>query len=304
MFIQNKLSLKNWKLVKITGIDRFTFLQGQLTNDINHLQTEQMQISAHCNPKGKLIASLILFNVEQEEAIYYLVRSSLHEKQIQALKKYAIFSKVIIESVLDATIDGISDPKIIENEFQNGTRFNLKDSLFLLKLNSTCAFMIQLNPAPTLSGKSLNQDDLFEATLLEAGFPIIDLPLSEQYLPQAFNLEAWQAINYKKGCYCGQEMIARAHYRGANKRALYLFSLDLDVIHLADLPAIGSGLIQKIEREHESDYRETGTICALVKDEKNKRLLVQVILASDFDLMQKLQLTQNTMKLQPLNFNQ
>lgn len=296
MRCKNKLFLKNWGLVKVSGVDKFTFLQGQLTNDITNLRTEQILFSGHCDPKGKLIAFLILFIDEKDDAIYYLVRKSLQEKQIQALRKYSVFSKVTIEPVIASTVYGIVKNEATLDSLSTEKNIKIEDNTTLLRLTSNCEFLIEINSGLTDAELKQIQDDIFETSLLQDGFPIIDLPLSEQYLPQAFNLEIWNAINYKKGCYCGQEMVARAHYRGINKRLLYLLSSSIDNIDLACLPTIGSALHQKIN----DDYRDTGMISALVIDKKNQRILVQVILAFDFDFTQTLELIKNTTALQLL----
>lgn len=294
--MSNSLHLKNWALVQVQGADRVTFLQGQLTNDITQLQANQIQINAHCDPKGKLIAPLVLFLKENEDAIYYLVRASTAEYQIQVLKKYAVFSKVSIQKVQEVHCVGLTDLSEISALFPESITCVNQTLLTGLRFSEKAVILIANAPLNDIKQNITTEAEL-ESALLEAHFPIVDLPLSEQYLPQAFNLETWHAINYKKGCYCGQEMVARAHYRGANKRSLYLFSLPLDEIQSNALPNIGDSLQQELNGQS----RKTGSICALVRYESHQRLLVQVILASDFDLSQKLTFTHSNYALEMVN---
>lgn len=280
MFDSTSFPLSHWALVKVAGDDRVSFLQGQFTSNLNELEPNRVQFSAHCDPKGKLIAPLILFCTE--EAIYYVLRQSTLDVQLAALKKYAIFSKVVIEAVSNCPFFGLLDCN---------PPLSAAKETFYLELTDQIAFKIQLNAEQMHS----TEDSPFELALIKAGFPLVDLPLSGAYLPQAFNLEAFQAINYKKGCYCGQEMVARAHYRGANKRALYLYQGTLMTADFSNLPLVGAPVFQTIG----AHQRETGSICAVIKDENNGNLWVQLILPSDFDVQQEIRLTPQS---QPLEF--
>jgi len=98
-------------------------------------------------------------------------------------------------------------------------------------------------------------------------------PVSRQYLPQAFNLQNFAAISFNKGCYCGQEMVARAQYRGISKRALYLL-----VGQSEKLPKVGDSLEQKIAE----NWRETGCVTATLRLDDNT-IWVQAILNNELD---------------------
>ena len=87
-------SLSDWQLVKVSGIDNRTFLQGQVTADINHLNEYTALFAAHCDAKGRMWSNLILF--QRGADIFYIVRKTVAEKQIAALKKFAVFSKVTV----------------------------------------------------------------------------------------------------------------------------------------------------------------------------------------------------------------
>jgi len=102
--------LSDWQLVRVSGTDNRTFLQGQVTADINQLNEHTALFSAHCDAKGRMWSNLILF--QREEDIFYIVRKTVSEKQIAALKKVAVFSKVTIEPVVDLNLIGLENNAI------------------------------------------------------------------------------------------------------------------------------------------------------------------------------------------------
>ncbi|MCV5397138.1 tRNA-modifying protein YgfZ, partial [Escherichia coli] len=99
-------------------------------------------------------------------------------------------------------------------------------------------------------------------------FPVIDAANSGQFIPQATNLQALGGISFKKGCYTGQEMVARAKFRGANKRALWLLAGSA-----SRLPEAGEDLELKMGE----NWRRTGTVLAAVKLEDGQ-VVVQVVM--------------------------
>ena len=103
-------SLSDWQLVKVSGTDNRTFLQGQVTADINHLNEYTALFAAHCDAKGRMWSNLILF--QRGADIFYIVRKTVAEKQIAALKKFAVFSKVTVEPVTDLNLIGLENNAI------------------------------------------------------------------------------------------------------------------------------------------------------------------------------------------------
>lgn len=257
------ISLEDWQLVKVSGIDNNKFLQGQLTADITQLTETRWLLSAHCDPKGKTLSHLLLFKHDNE--IYYITRRSVAETQMNALKKYAIFSKVTIEPDSSQTIIGIAGQHINSLKLAYLTQLDEQNNcithnkITFLRINFPQPRYIVIGPSEkiiTLTSEldlPLLPSQQWSTLNLQANFPIIDIAVSGQFLPQAFNLQHFEAISFKKGCYCGQEMVARAQYRGINKRALFL----LQGIG-RELPKVGDSLEQKIG----DNWRETGCILA------------------------------------------
>ncbi len=173
-------------VIQIAGPDSQSFLQGQLTCNINDVTTEQGLLAAHCNDKGRVIS---LFYIFLDDDKYYLTMpTDLIPIALQHLKKYAIFSKVTIE------------------EYKNITSLSFPDNI-----------QRQFSDYATWQWQTIQQ-----------GIPTIYAATSSLFLPHDLNLPTLGAINFKKGCYLGQEIIARLEFRGKPKRHLETLLLELD----------------------------------------------------------------------------
>ena len=266
-------SLSDWQLVKVSGTDNRTFLQGQVTADINHLNEHTALFAAHCDAKGRMWSNLILF--QRGADIFYIVRKTVAEKQIAALKKYAVFSKVTIEPVVDLNLIGLENNAIEQSiiaELGDNSCIT-KDDITYIKIPLPEMRLIKVSNEP-LPTDSQTADHWLKLDL-EAGYAIIDEPNIESLLPQACNLQHYNAISFDKGCYCGQEMVARAQFRGANNRGLYLL-----VGKSKTLPIIGD----KLEYELDGNWREGGQVLAALKLDQDDEIYVQVVLANGIDI--------------------
>lgn len=266
-------SLSDWQLVKVSGTDNRTFLQGQVTADINHLNEHTALFAAHCDAKGRMWSNLILF--QRGADIFYIVRKTVTEKQIAALKKYAVFSKVTIEPVVDLNLIGLENNAIEQSiiaELGDNSCIT-KDDITYIKIPLPEMRLIKISNEP-LPTDSQTADHWLKLDL-EAGYAIIDEPNIESLLPQACNLQHYNAISFDKGCYCGQEMVARAQFRGANNRGLYLL-----VGKSKALPIIGD----KLEYELDGNWREGGQVLAALKLDEDDEIYVQVVLANGIDI--------------------
>ena len=265
--------LSDWQLVKVSGTDNRTFLQGQVTADINQLNEHTALFSAHCDAKGRMWSNLILF--QREEDIFYIVRKTVSEKQIAALKKVAVFSKVTIEPVVDLNLIGLENNAIEQSiiaELSDNSCITKGDITYIkIPLPETRVIKVSSEPLPS----DLQSSDHWLKLDLEAGYAIIDEPNIESLLPQACNLQHYNAISFDKGCYCGQEMVARAQFRGANNRGLYLL-----VGKSKTLPIIGD----KLEYELDGNWREGGQVLAALKLDQDDEIYVQVVLANGIDI--------------------
>jgi len=280
------ISLEEWALVNVTGADRVSYLQGQLTLDVAALDANAHLPAAHCDAKGKMWSNLRLFH--RGEGLAYLERRSLRDTQISELKKYAVFAKVAFEADDEAVLLGVAgfqaraaltplfdalpdaENPVVQQEETTLLWFAAPAERFLLVLSRDKALALReaLNDQAQLTDSSQ-----WLALNIEAGLPVIDAANSAQFIPQACNLQALDAISFKKGCYSGQEMVARAKFRGANKRALYWLAGKAGRV-----PEAADSLEMKLG----DNWRRTGTILAACQLD-NGEVWVQAVLNNDLE---------------------
>lgn len=294
------VDLNNWQLIFVSGNDTKSYLQGQLTVNLNLLTDNQFLFSAHCDAKGKVLSNMLIFQVNNH--IYYLERQSVTQMQIDELKKYAIFADIIVNKA-DNQLLGLlgEDAEKIGTHLgllfpDANNKVSMANDIIIIRLEKPTVRFILIAPEACirlLKMQLIKQEftHFDEATWIiediEAGYPIIDKANALQFIPQAISLEKIAAISLDKGCYRGQEMVARATYRGANKRALFCL---VGNSHL--LPAAGEVLEMAIEK----NWRETGRILAAATL-PDKRIMVQAVLNQDISPSNKFRIKGDTTSL-------
>ncbi|UVK78875.1 MAG: folate-binding protein [Sodalis sp. Ffu] len=278
------ISLEEWALVMLNGVDTIKYLQGQLTCDVATLGKDQYSFAAHCDAKGKMLSSMCVFHLC--EGMAFIERRNVRDSQLAELKKYAVFSKTTIATddqviligvagfqaqvALSGLFNTLPDAKRTVVHYQETTllHFSLPAERFLLITTEA----IRDNLLQKLKGQAeLNDSRQWLVLDIEAGYPLIDNATSARFIPQATNIQALKGISFNKGCYAGQEMVARAKYRGVNKRALYWLAGKASYMPLA-----GDNLELKIGEK----WRRTGTVLASCQLENNC-VWVQAVLNND-----------------------
>ncbi len=280
------MTLDDWALATITGADSEKYLQGQVTNDVAQLTEHQHLLVAHCDAKGKMWSNLRLFR--RNDGFAWIERRSIREAQLTELKKYAVFSKVTIAADDEHVLLGVAgfqaraalanlfttlpdqQTQVVQDGVTQILWFEHPAERFLLVTDVATAERI----TEALRGEAqLNNSQQWLALNIEAGLPVIDAANSAQFLPQATNIQALGGISFKKGCYTGQEMVARAKFRGANKRAMWYLAGKASRV-----PEAGEDLEMKLGE----NWRRTGTVLAAAQLEDG-RLLVQVVMNNDME---------------------
>ncbi len=274
--------LTDWAIVSVQGADSTAYLQGQLTADLALLDKSQHQLAAHCDAKGKMWSDLRIFH--SGEGYRYILRRNVQSQQVTELKKYAVFSKVTIMADDNYSLIGVLGRDATTQlaryfpELPDATRpvvtTGTTTLLWLADPNERYLIIAEPSVATALTeyyASALADQTLWQAAEIAAGIPIIESVNSAQFIPQATNLQALDAISFKKGCYSGQEMVARAKYRGANKRAMYWLAGQAE-----QTVAAGDALELKMDDK----WRKTGTVLSSVCL-ANGELWVQVVLNND-----------------------
>ena len=228
--------LSHLGLLELKGADVLTFLQGQVTNDIKLLDGNNAHYTGYCNPKGRLLALFLAFS--HLDHVHLQMPKELIESIAKRLKMYVMRSKVEIsdvsESIIKMGLNGINAAELLTPIFDriphNYYELVSLSNGALLKLPGATPryeiFTDSIN-APII-WNALTQHSkpvgaaCWEWLEIEAGIPDVTLKTQEEFVPQMLNLDALNAINYKKGCYTGQEIVARTHYLGKVKRRTQL----------------------------------------------------------------------------------
>lgn len=215
-----RFALTKIAITRIAGQDRVKYLQGQVTCDVNALQPGQNTLGGHCDPKGKLWSNFRLLCLE--ESLLMLTTPSVLEHQLPELKKFAVFSKVeIATDERHATgIAGIGSDAWIADHF-GLTQSGLVDGGMAVKIEQDRWLLVSDQQAEALPA---GDESLWWGLEIKAGLPHMEAVHQGEFIPQMLNLQALDGICFTKGCYMGQETVARAKYRGANNRALFLLA--------------------------------------------------------------------------------
>lgn len=207
-------TIVGYRVIQISGDDRVKYLQGQVTCNLETLSVNQACLGAHCDFKGKTWAVFILAKLEDK--LFLIAPSSAALASMAELKKYGVFSKVEIEDV--STQFQFTAAKDPSNE-------NSKPTWSVSESDSAVTLYLPGEVALTLSSESATQNvtALFDATLIQQGIAFVADETINEYVPQMFNMQCIpNAIDFKKGCYMGQEVVARTKYLGKNKRAGFI----------------------------------------------------------------------------------
>jgi hypothetical protein len=223
-------------LIAISGADSQTFLQGQVTNDIK-LLAQSAQFNGYCTPKGRLLA--LFYSFMLEDVIYLQCPRDLIPDLVKRLRMYVLRSKVLVEDASDRllTVGLASDNLSTSIEHLPATPHQLASTNLgtLIRLtdagNQQRALLVIQSEGAQACWQSLvatftpSSTSAWEALEIQAGIPQVYAATKEQFVPQMVNLDALNGINFKKGCYTGQEIVARTHYLGKVKRRTLLAQL-------------------------------------------------------------------------------
>jgi folate-binding protein YgfZ len=232
--------LSHFALVEVTGEDASDFLQGQFSNDVRLVTGNHSQLSAHCTPKGRVLVNFRLFR--REGAYYLRMASGLVEAAVKRLRMYVLRSKVVVEDKSDALVRfGLSGPNApallgaalakIPGEVDAAVT---TDGVTVVRIpGSHPRYELYGEPVRLQAlWKQLSEkarpvgEDGWQLLDIHAGVPTVFPETSEAFVPQMINLHAIDGVSFRKGCYPGQEVVARMQYLGKLKRRMYRAHID------------------------------------------------------------------------------
>ena len=225
---------ENLAVIEVNGKDNKKFLQGQLTNDIVGLDPEKYSLSSYCTHQGKVIANVQV--LLDDDKVLLLLPKSIISVFIEKISKYILMSDVEFIHNTEAkvlSIVGEEATKRLANEKIQETYAYKKIYEKNILINMSTSF-VKLCRYIVLDSKA---DSNIKIKLYEGTYTcLIDLfnlftrlneNNIEKFIPQVLNADKLNTINYKKGCYTGQEVVARTHYLGSVKKHVYLGFLNV-----------------------------------------------------------------------------
>ena len=226
--------LSQFGLLRFSGQDAGSFLQGQLSSDVGSLQPLQAQYGSYSTPKGRMLASFLLWR--SAEAYYMQLPRSLCESICKRLAMFILRAKVTVEDAsADHILIGVAGAEAVTHL---GARFGALPTQTLHLLQREASTILKLDserfeiivPAAAISElrdaltRQIAPSDPSAWDLLDirAGIPYITPATQEQFVPQMANLDLIGGVSFSKGCYPGQEIVARMHYLGKLKQRMAL----------------------------------------------------------------------------------
>ncbi|QJC29486.1 tRNA-modifying protein YgfZ [Enterobacteriaceae endosymbiont of Plateumaris pusilla] len=296
--------LNTWSFIIIQGPDSKIFLQNQLTIDINELDNNPLCFfhALHCNVKGKILTNMHIF--KYKDGYCYIVRKNIVKYYLNQIKKYIYLYKInfiLQTSQIVLGLSGINSDKILSQIFNhynfNFNKKNLfiyKNNIFLKFMNPVKRFLMILDPeyAKFLIKNIRSKDiliydsDQWIKFNMEIGYPIFDINNSIKFFFQESNMEFFNAINFNKGCYLGQEIISISATKKKYNKSLFLLEGTANF-----LPLFYEQL--EFSNNKKKDIWEIGSrggrILSSIKF-KNNTIWIQAILKKEFILSSSIRL--------------
>jgi folate-binding protein YgfZ len=237
-------------LIAVSGEDAAAFLHNQLTNDVQHLGTGEARLAGYCTPKGRLQATLLMWRSTADDSagtIWLQLPRSIQAPLQKRLTMFVLRAKAKLrdateednvaavlgiggaagEAALRAFVTELPGATYGKVEGDFGTVIRLQDAfgapryLWLTSTGTAQAAFAALRGQLALGGNAA-----WRLAAIHAGVPQVTPATQEQFVPQMINLELLGGVNFKKGCYPGQEIVARSQYLGKLKRRTSLATVD------------------------------------------------------------------------------
>ncbi len=274
--------LSYFSTIVIAGSDASEFLQGQFTNDVNKIDESSSQISGFCNNKGRMIANYRLFQHQQN---YFIsIRSDLAERSIKHLQNYVLRAEVALQDISEQLIHiGISgknaepllQPYIdnlntdIDSVTHNDDYIAIRVAGDIPRYEVFCSFEHATKLWQGLTDKAnIVNTPYWDYLNIKNGLPFINDKTSEEFVPQMANMELINGISFEKGCYTGQEIVARTHFLGKQKRRTYRISIKSEAE-----PKIG----EQLATDTSTENQYTGTLVTIYPVAENQYEALAVI---------------------------
>ena len=285
------IPLSQCSLISLSGEERVKYLQGQVTCDVESLVEKSLLNGAHCNAKGKVHSTFRLF--ANEDKLLLLQSNAATNASAAELKKFGVFSKVDIaieDSLIVHALAGEAIEAVLVKHFSQlpdalSPVIHENDASLLYLPGQSARYVLvskRNNPHSLIQDKGLTPypSQVWDLLEITNGIPALQDSGIGEYVPQMLNVQAINGISFTKGCYLGQETVARMQYLGKNKRALYCLKGQTT----DELPTIIA-----VEKQLGENWRKAGDIICQYQSESGE-IFAQAVLASDIDNDTKLRI--------------
>ncbi len=240
-FPSGALTPPEWGVILAEGADTGTFLQGQLTNDVLLLAVGQARFAGYCSAKGRLLASFVVLKLSTDQYLL-LGHQSLIAPMVKRLSMYVMRAKVkltdassqyVMRGVLGSATEVLGPEaahaaiwQVIQHQQSYAIHLppaKVKDQsvqrfLCVAHIDESLALQERVASVTQLTA------DSWQLAEVLSGVSIVQTITQEAFVPQMLNYESVQGVSFKKGCYPGQEVVARSQFRGTLKRRAFIFS--------------------------------------------------------------------------------
>ncbi|MFY1907181.1 YgfZ/GcvT domain-containing protein [Achromobacter xylosoxidans] len=232
--------LEDFAVFGASGADALTFLHGQLTQDVTGLPADAARLAGYCTAKGRLLATLVMWRgadpAEDAPRLYGLVRQDLVAALVKRLSMFVLRAKARLApaalhiagvqsapaqvAALEAAAGALPRTPWQRAELPSGTWIAAPSADSALRWWWIASDAQLAAAAPLAAVLGLAPAAQWHAADLAAGIPWITTATQDVFIPQTVNLDLIQGVSFTKGCYPGQEVVARSHYRGTVKRRM------------------------------------------------------------------------------------
>ena len=214
-----RVALDTLRVLAISGPDRVSFLQGQLTQDVTAARADRTVLAGWADAKGRLLFAghLCVLPMAPDEALAMLVPTDLADALAKRLRLFVLRAKAQV-LLPDVAITGLLGTGTVADRAGSGV------PSVQVSADGSRRFLFTASAAPPLAGVEAATHSDWELAEIRAGIPTILSPTSGEFVPQMVNLDLLGGISFTKGCYTGQEIVARMKYLGRVKRRMLHFS--------------------------------------------------------------------------------
>ncbi|MDG1733414.1 MAG: tRNA-modifying protein YgfZ [Thalassotalea sp.] len=279
---------ENLSAISVTGEEADKYLQGQLTCDVNLLAEKHLLVGGHCDAKGKLFSAFRLINHFQQRLLIQN-KQALNESLAQ-LNKFGVFAKVNISEATELgflALVGDQAKTFISNTFHSVPDsftpvVSDEDVSIVYICGATNRYLIiakqdKIKALASASKLAVFGQQVWSLLEIASGFADMNATSVNEYVPQMLNLQLVNGISFTKGCYLGQETVARMKYLGRNKKALYALKTEGEAKWQTDAEINEHS---SLEKQLGENWRNAGNIITHYQADDGT-IYLQAVLAND-----------------------